>query len=105
MPAGLVRMEIEATFSKLIEGMTGLGAETPTTAKREAKTIISIMSGSTVVIGGLMRDDKEKVEKKVPLLGDLPLVGVLFKSTQSRVCRRRICFFSSRRTFWRIATA
>ncbi|RPJ29761.1 MAG: hypothetical protein EHM35_13165 [Planctomycetaceae bacterium] len=90
---GLVRMEIEATFSKLIEGMTGLGAETPTTAKREAKTIISIMSGSTVVIGGLMRDDKEKVEKKVPLLGDLPLVGVLFKSTQSRVQKTNLLLF------------
>ncbi len=90
---GLVRMEIEATFSKLIEGMTGLGAETPTTAKREAKTIISIMSGSTVVIGGLMRDDKEKVEKKVPLLGDLPLVGVLFKSTQSRLQKTNLLLF------------
>jgi general secretion pathway protein D len=90
---GLVRMEIEATFSKLIDGTTGLGNETPTTAKREAKTVISIMSGSTVVIGGLMRDDKEKVEKKVPILGDLPLVGVLFKSTQSRLEKTNLLLF------------
>jgi len=91
--ADMVRMEIEATFSKLIEGATGLGAETPTTAKREAKTTISIASGSTVVIGGLMRDDKEKVEKKVPLLGDLPLVGVLFRSTEQRLEKTNLLFF------------
>ncbi|MBN1507505.1 MAG: type II secretion system secretin GspD [Sedimentisphaerales bacterium] len=91
--AGLVRMEIDATFSKLIEGVTGLGSETPTTAKREAKTIISIMSGSTVVIGGLMRDDKEKVVKKVPILGDLPLLGVLFRSDQSRLQKTNLLLF------------
>jgi general secretion pathway protein D len=91
--AGLVRMEVEATFSKLIEGATGLGNETPTTAKREAKTTISIMSGSTVVIGGLMRDDKEKTERKVPFLGDLPLVGVLFKSTQQRLEKTNLLLF------------
>lgn len=89
----MVRMEIDATFSKLIEGATGLGSETPTTAKREAKTVISIASGSTVVIGGLMRDDKEKVEKKVPILGDLPLVGVLFRSSQQRLEKTNLLLF------------
>jgi len=91
--ADMVRMEIDATFSKLIEGATGLGSETPTTAKREAKTVISIASGSTVVIGGLMRDDKEKVEKKVPILGDLPLVGVLFRSSQQRLEKTNLLLF------------
>jgi general secretion pathway protein D len=91
--ADMVRMEINATFSKLIEGATGLSNETPTTAKREAKTVISIASGSTVVIGGLMRDDKEKIEKKVPLLGDLPLVGVLFKSTQQHLQKTNLLLF------------
>lgn len=89
----MVRMEIDATFSKLIEGSTGLGSETPTTAKREAKTTISIASGATVVIGGLMRDDKEKVVKKVPLLGDLPLLGVLFRSTEQRVQKTNLLLF------------
>lgn len=90
---GLVRMEIDATFSKLIEGATGLGRETPTTAKREAQTIISIMSGSTVVIGGLMRDDREKVEKKVPILGDLPIVGALFRSDRERLQKTNLLLF------------
>lgn len=89
----MVRLEIDASFSKLIEGSTGLGSETPTTAERQVTTTISIMSGSTVVIGGLMRDDKELVEKKVPLLGDLPLVGGLFRSNAERVEKTNLLLF------------
>jgi general secretion pathway protein D len=86
-------MEVEASFSKLIEGTTGLGSETPTTAQRKAKTTISIMSGATVVIGGLMRDDKDKVVKKVPLLGDLPLIGVLFRATKVNTQKTNLLLF------------
>jgi len=90
---GLVRMEVDASFSKLIEGTTGLGSETPTTAQRKAKTTISIMTGTTVVIGGLMRDDKETIQKKVPLLGDLPLVGVLFRANKDRIQKTNLLLF------------
>jgi general secretion pathway protein D len=89
----LVRMQIEATFSKLIQGTTVTSRETPTTAKREAKTVIAIHSDSTVVIGGLMRDDKEKVEKKVPLLGDIPLLGALFRDRSDRMQKTNLLLF------------
>lgn len=89
----LVRMQLEATFSKLIPGTTVKNSETPTTAKREAKTVIAIHSDSTVVIGGLMRDDKEKVQTKIPLLGDLPLVGTLFRSTRDRMQKTNLLLF------------
>jgi general secretion pathway protein D len=89
----LVRLDIDASFSKLIEGTTGLGSETPTTAQRKATTTISIMSGSTVVIGGLMRDEKEAVEKKVPLLGDLPLVGGLFRAEREISLKTNLLLF------------
>ena len=90
---GSVRLEIDASFSKLIEGTTGLGSETPTTAQRKATTTISIGSGSTVVIGGLMRDDKDTVETKVPLLGDLPLVGGLFRSERELMQKTNLLLF------------
>lgn len=90
---GSVRLEIDASFSKLIEGTTGLGSETPTTAQREATTTISINSGSTVVIGGLMRDDTTTVEKKVPLLGDLPLLGGLFRSDRRLAQKTNLLLF------------
>jgi general secretion pathway protein D len=89
----LVRMQIDATFSKLIPGTTVTDSQTPTTAKREAKTVIAVHSDSTVVIGGMMRDDKQKVVKKVPLLGDIPLLGNLFKSQSETVEKTNLLLF------------
>lgn len=88
-----VRLEIIASFTKLIEGATGLSNETPTTAQRKVNTVISVISGTTVVIGGLMRDDKENVVKKVPLLGDLPLIGGLFRVNKDRTLKTNLLLF------------
>ncbi len=90
---GLVRMEVDFSFSKLIAGTTGLGSETPTTANRKATTVVSIMSNTTVVIGGLMRDDIVKVINKVPLLGDLPLIGGLFRHHRDEIQKTNLLLF------------
>jgi general secretion pathway protein D len=74
-----VRLDVDAEFTKLIDGREGQSVDTPTTAKRSAKTTLSMPSGETVVIGGLIRDDKVTVVQKIPLLGDIPLLGALFK--------------------------
>ncbi|MHC4086562.1 MAG: type II secretion system protein GspD [Planctomycetota bacterium] len=50
-------------------------------------------SGSTVVIGGLIRDDKTTLEKKIPLLGDLPLIGGLFKFQRDRLQKTNLLIF------------
>jgi general secretion pathway protein D len=90
---GLVRLEIDSEFTKLIEGVTGRSVNTPTTAKRQAQTVVSLESGSTIVIGGLIRDDKTSVEKKIPLLGDLPLLGGLFKLQRDQVQKTNLLIF------------
>ncbi len=90
---GMVRLSIDSEFTQLIEGVTGLSADTPTTAKRQIKTEISMDSGSTVVIGGLIRDSKNKITKKVPLLGDIPLLGGLFKYTKERREKTNLLLF------------
>ncbi len=90
---GLVRLEVQSEFSKLIEGTTGTGADTPTTATREAQTVVSIMSGATVVIGGLMRDDTITVTSKVPLFGDIPLLGALFRWQRDRSQKTNLLMF------------
>ncbi|MCH7558805.1 MAG: type II secretion system secretin GspD [Planctomycetes bacterium] len=90
---GLVRLEIDSEFTKLIEGVTGTSVNTPTTAKRQAQTVVSIKSGSTIVIGGLMRDDKTTIEKKIPLLGDLPLIGGLFRFQRDRLQKTNLLIF------------
>jgi general secretion pathway protein D len=90
---GLVRLEIDSQFTKLVETVTTLSADTPTTAKREAQTVVSMNSGSTVVIGGLMRDDKTTIEKKVPLLADIPLLGGLFKFKRDQLQKTNLLIF------------
>ena len=94
-PGDFVRLEVEASFSKLVPSATTgvVGGDTPTTSLREVKTVISIPSGTTVVIGGLIRDDEETVEKKVPLLGDLPLIGGLFRVNRDRVQKTNLLLF------------
>lgn len=90
---GLVRLEVNTTFTKLIEGTTGASTTTPTTAKREAQTVVSMESGSTVVIGGLIRDDKTIVEKKIPMLGDIPVLGNLFKYRKDSLQKTNLLLF------------
>ncbi|HNX24477.1 MAG TPA: secretin N-terminal domain-containing protein [Spirochaetota bacterium] len=51
----------------------------PDLAKRDIKTKVSIKDGSTIVVGGLMRNENSETETKVPLLGDIPLLGWFFK--------------------------
>lgn len=91
--SGLVRLEIDSEFTKLIEGVTGTSVNTPTTAKRQAQTVVSMKSGSTIVIGGLIRDDKVTLEKKIPLLGDLPLIGGLFRFQRERLQKTNLLIF------------
>ncbi|MBI5675479.1 MAG: hypothetical protein HZC48_06615 [Nitrospirae bacterium] len=51
----------------------------PTTTKRSTKTSVIVKDAQTVVIGGLMQEKEEKIITKVPLLGDIPVLGLLFK--------------------------
>ena len=90
---GFVRLEINSEFTKLIEDVTAPSTDTPTTAKRQAETVVSMNSGSTVVIGGLIRDDKTTIEKKIPLLGDLPLVGGLFRYQKDQLQKTNLLIF------------
>ena len=72
-----VRLEIEEEISE--QGATSgeLGAVSIT--QRNAKTTLVVDDQQTVVIGGLMRDTKLTSEEKIPLLGDLPVLGFLFR--------------------------
>ncbi len=75
---GQVRMELEAEISELggIEPTTN----SPITTQRKIKTVVVAGDSQTIVIGGLMGDRKTDSVTKVPLLGDLPLLGALFRS-------------------------
>ncbi|MCC6750794.1 MAG: type II secretion system secretin GspD [Deltaproteobacteria bacterium] len=73
----VVRMKIEQEVSDIASpNFNNLG---PSTSKRTAKTTVVVRDQQTVVIGGLMRDKVDNTESKVPLLGDIPILGYLFR--------------------------
>jgi general secretion pathway protein D len=90
---GLIRLEIKSVFTKFIEDVTSAAVDTPSTAKREAETVVSMNSGSTIVIGGLIRDDKITVESKVPFVGDIPLIGGLFRYEEDQLQKTNLLIF------------
>ncbi len=69
----------------------------PIFSTRKVETSVSIFDGQTVVLGGLMREDVQKIEDKVPLLGDVPLVGRLFRSSVDQHLKRNLVIFVTAR--------
>ncbi len=72
-----VQQEISAIKDTVIVGQ---GSTDRTTTKRSAKTSVSVKNQETVAIGGLISENDRETENKVPLLGDIPLLGYLFKT-------------------------
>jgi type IV pilus secretin PilQ/predicted competence protein len=86
-PDGFVRLEIQpGRSSGVVDTVTGLPSETTS----EVTTNILVKDGDTVVIGGLIEESDTLQEKRVPLLGSLPLVGWLFRREETQTKRTEI---------------
>jgi general secretion pathway protein D len=84
---GTVRLQIFQESSDVINQATGTGNTGPTTSKRSIESNVIVDDGAILVLGGLIEDRFEDTTNKVPLLGDIPFVGALFRS-ESRSKRR-----------------
>ena len=69
----------------------------PIFSARKVTTSVSVWDGQTVVLGGLMREDVQKTEDKTPILGDIPLVGRLFRSNSEQHLKRNLVIFVTAR--------
>src|SRR5207302_3679207 len=69
----------------------------PIFSTRKVTTSVSVYDGQTVVIGGLMREDVQKTEDKVPIIGDIPLVGRLFRTNVDQHIKRNLVIFVTAR--------
>jgi general secretion pathway protein D len=94
-PDGLVILDVAPTISALTDASIQISAGTnaPIFNERSAQSRVGVMNGQTVVIGGLMEDRKTEQVNKVPLLGDIPLVGNLFKRTIHRKVKTELLIF------------
>lgn len=92
IPDGIVQLELEPS----IEAVTDKGISSdyaPTISKRKVKTTVMVEDGKTIVIAGLMRNDTAEVKKKIPLLGDIPLLGWLFRWNSTEEKKTNILIF------------
>jgi general secretion pathway protein D len=85
--SGTVRLQIFQESSDVITQATGTGNTGPTTSKRSIESNVIVDDGAILVLGGLIEDRFEDSNSKVPLLGDIPFIGSLFRS-ESRTKRR-----------------
>ena len=88
----VVRLQLVQEVSN-VSNETISGAADISTQKRSVKSVILANDREIIVTGGLVRDDVEEVIKKVPLLGDIPLLGVLFRATEEKVTKRNLLLF------------
>ncbi len=65
----------------------------PTFTKRDISTNIRIKDRQTIVIGGLISTDRSRTSRKIPILGDIPLLGYLFKRTSTTIRRNNLMVF------------
>jgi general secretion pathway protein D len=83
-----VRLEVDEEISEL--GPPRGGNLNPSIVQRTAKTQLVVQDQQTIVIGGLVRDAVQNGETKIPVLGDIPLIGALFKQRSTQTTKRNL---------------
>ena len=87
-----VKLVINQEVSSVVGPITATATDL-ITSKRQIQTTVLVEDGDTIVLGGLIDDDVQEIEKKIPILGDIPLVGRLFKSTSTSRSKRNLIVF------------
>ncbi|MCY4513239.1 MAG: hypothetical protein OXB86_06090 [Bdellovibrionales bacterium] len=94
--SGIIQMDISQTFNDLSSTKSSaseLQSRAVHTIKRFIETKLVLHDGETAVLGGLMTDKEVKNENKVPVLGDIPVVGWLFKGSTVQKQKRNLIVF------------
>ncbi len=89
-----VRMEVAQYISNVLSNTVSNSTFADVvTSKRSIETTVLATSGETIVLGGLIQDDLTDTDKRVPVLGNIPLLGNLFKSTTKRQTKTNLVVF------------
>jgi len=88
---GDIIMEIWQEVSRIDQSAAGLSDVV--TVKRQISTVVSAKEGETIAIGGLRVEQEEIGVSKIPILGDIPLLGLLFRQESSKTVSRNLAIF------------
>ena len=84
---------VQLTIEQEVSSLSGATSVDVLINKREIKTTVIVDDGGTIVLGGLIDEDVQESVSKVPLLGDIPFLGNLFKSTSTSKRKRNLMIF------------
>jgi general secretion pathway protein D len=105
-PSNEVCMVLNPSIEAIIDSGATTGMQfTPTIARREVSTTVTVPDGRTIVISGLIREDRINQVRKIPLLGSIPLLGILFRHTVDSVERTNLIIFVTPRVMRNAAVA
>ncbi len=89
-----ITMKIKPEVSSVTDTISTSNNNTiPVVETSEAETTVMVKDGVTIIIGGLIKEEKIKTTKKVPLFGDIPLVGLAFKNVSDSVKKTELVIF------------
>ena len=100
-PDGMIAMNVFADKSSLspvgvpvfVDASTGAAVESPIINQSQAVTTVNVPNGQTIVIGGMITKSDGTSERKVPWLGDLPLIGKAFRYDGTQIARTELLIF------------
>lgn len=84
---------VEMQLNPDVSFPSGVSNGAPIISRRAVQTVAQVRDGQTLVIGGIYRNDMQDAVSKVPLLGELPLLGTLFKRTESSTDKTELMVF------------
>ncbi len=83
---GYITTTIQPEVSS-VTGFAGQNSDLPIVATRQASTTVRLKDGNSVIIGGLLSEEKTTTTTKVPILGSLPIFGYLFRHQVTRTAK------------------
>jgi type II secretory pathway component GspD/PulD (secretin) len=96
-PDGIITLDLSPAVSRLVRmetsGTSSSATSAPVIDIRQASSIVRVRDGETVVMGGLVQEGESTTHRKIPILGDIPLLGKLFSAQATAKERTELVFF------------
>jgi type II secretory pathway component GspD/PulD (secretin) len=91
--AGYVTVDLEPKITEILDFVTVENTSLPRLSTEEAKTSVIVKDGDTLVIAGLIKDQVTEIRKKTPILGDIPIIGLVFQKKEKKVVKTDLLVF------------
>jgi pilus assembly protein CpaC len=92
MENGVIRLKIDPAEVSSIAGTLAVNGY-PIIDTRDVRTTVELRDGESLVLAGLLQEEQIKTMSKIPILGDIPILGALFRSTQNDLTEQELVFF------------